>query len=250
MSGHSKWATIKRKKGAADAKRGALFTKLARQITIAAREGGDPEYNFKLRLAVEKAKSNAMPRDNIERAVRRGAGADKDNELEEIMYEGYGPHGIALLLQVVTDNRNRTLSDVRRLFTRANGNLGEAGSVAWQFEPRGHIIIETQGRSEDALFEIALEAGADDIQFSDGEAEIFTNPGDLQLVREALVARKLHITEFELVMVPKNTLALEPEDAVQILHLMENLEELDDVDKVYSNLEVTDEALAALEAAG
>ena len=147
MSGHSKWATIKRKKGATDAKRGALFTKLARQITIAAREGGDPEYNFKLRLAVDKAKANARPRDNIERAIKRGAGTDKDTLLEELLYEGYGPHGIAVLMQIVTDNRNRTIGDIRRLFTRANGNLGEAGSVAWQFEARGHIIIETQGQS-------------------------------------------------------------------------------------------------------
>ncbi|MFZ1237823.1 MAG: YebC/PmpR family DNA-binding transcriptional regulator [Anaerolineae bacterium] len=247
MSGHSKWATIKRKKGAADAKRGALFTKLARQITIAAREGGDPEYNFKLRLAVDQAKANAMPRDNIERAVRRGSGADKDTDLEELLYEGYGPHGIALLLQIVTDNRNRTVGDVRRLFTRANGNLSEAGSVAWQFEARGHIVIETQKLAEDKLFEIALEAGADDIQFADGEADIYTNPGDLQLVREALTKQHLHITVFELIMVPKTTLAIEPFDAVQVMHLMENLEELDDVTKVYSNLEVTDEALAAME---
>ncbi len=247
MSGHSKWATIKRKKGAADARRGALFTKLARQITIAAREGGDPEYNFKLRLAVDQAKANAMPRDNIERAVRRGSGADKDTELEELLYEGYGPHGIALLLQVVTDNRLRTLSDVRRLFTRANGNLGEAGSVAWQFDMRGHIAIETQGKAEDQLFEIALEAGADDIQFGDGEADIYTNPGDLQLVREALNKQHLHITAFEMIMAPKATVALDPPDAVQVMHLIENLEELDDVTKVYSNLEVTDEALAAME---
>ena len=247
MSGHSKWATIKRKKGATDAKRGALFTKLARQITIAAREGGDPEYNFKLRLAVDKAKANAMPRDNIERAIKRGAGTDKDTLLEELLYEGYGPHGIAVLMQVLTDNRNRTIGDIRRLFTRANGNLGEAGSVAWQFEARGHIIIETQGQSEDKLFEIALEAGADDIQFTDGEAEIYTNPGDLQIVREALTRQRLHITESELIMVPKTTIAIEPVEAVQVMHLMENLEELDDVTKVYSNLEVTDEALAAME---
>ncbi len=249
MSGHSKWATIKRKKGATDAKRGALFTKLARQIVIAAREGADPEYNFKLRLAVDKARANSMPKENIERAIRRGSGADKDVQLEELFYEGYGPSGTALLVEVVTDNRNRALSEIRRSFTRGGGNLGEAGSVAWQFEPRGHIVIKLNKVSQDQLFEWALEAGADDIQYGPEEADIYTNPKDFQIVREGLSQYPLEITEAELTMLPKVPLALDIKETVHVMQLMENLEELDDVIKVYSNLEITEEALAEMELA-
>ena len=249
MSGHSKWATIKRKKGVADARRGALFTKLARHIALAARDGGDPEYNFKLRLAIDNAKANGMPRDNIERAVKRGSGSEKDAELEEIMYEGYGPHGIAVLMEVVTDNRNRALSDIRRVFTRANGSLAEAGAVAWQFDSKGRIVVDASAQNQDKLFELALEAGADDIQFLDGDAEIFTAPTDLQAVREALSQHKLTITEAELTMSPRAIIALDPPDAVKVMQLLENLEDLDDVSRVFSNLDVTEEAMAAMEAA-
>ncbi len=249
MSGHSKWATIKRKKGATDAKRGALFTKLARQIVIAAREGGDPEYNFKLRLAVDKARANSMPKENIERAIRRGSGADKDVQLEELLYEGYGPNGTALLIEVVTDNRNRALSDIRRTFTRGGGNMGEAGSVAWQFEPRGHIVVKLNKVSQDQLFEWALEAGADDIQYGLEEADIYTNPADFQAVREGLSHYPLEFTEAELTMLPKVSMTLGVKDTVQVMQLMENLEELDDVTRVYSNLEITEEALAEMEMA-
>lgn len=249
MSGHSKWATIKRKKGATDAKRGALFTKLARQIVIAAREGADPEYNFKLRLAVDKARANSMPKENIERAIRRGSGADKDVQLEELFYEGYGPSGTALLIEVVTDNRNRALSDIRRAFTRGGGSLGEAGSVAWQFDARGHLVARLNKVSQDQLFEWALDAGADDIQYGLEEADIYTNPEDFQVVREALSKYPLEITEAELTMLPKVPLSLDVKETVQVMQLMENLEELDDVTRVYSNLEISEEALAEMELA-
>ena len=249
MSGHSKWATIKRKKGATDARRGALFTKLARQILIAAREGPDPEYNFKLRLAVDKARANSMPKDNIERAVRRGSGADKDVQLEELCYEGYGPNGTALLVEVVTDNRNRALSEIRRCFTRGGGSMGEAGSVAWQFDSRGHIVVKLGKIPQDQLFEWALDAGADDIQYGPEEADIFTNPEDFQAVREALSKYPLEFTDAELTMIPKLPLTLDSKTTVQVMQLMENLEELEDVTRVYSNLEITEEALAEMELA-
>jgi YebC/PmpR family DNA-binding regulatory protein len=249
MSGHSKWATIKRKKGAADIRRGQMFTKLARELEFAAREGGDPNFNFRLRLAIDKAKAENMPKDNIDRAIKRGAGTGEGaTQLEEITYEGYGPHGVGVVIQVVTDNRNRTVSDVRRALTRAGGSLGESGSVAWMFDNMGYITIPMEGLDEDRVFELALEAGAEDVQFTDESAEVYTMPEDLQSVRQAFQDAKLPMDGAEVSMIPKTNIALSPADTLQVMNLVEALEELDDVAKVYSNLEITDEALAAMEA--
>lgn len=250
MSGHSKWATIKRKKGAADAKRGQMFTKLAREIQFAARQGPDPNFNFRLRLAVDKAKAENMPKENIERAIRRGAGLDSDAaQLEEVTYEGYGPHGVALYIQVVTDNRNRTVSELRRALTRGGGSLGEAGSVAWLFDPKGYINVSLAGRpdAQDKVFELALDAGAEDVNFSDDSAEIYTALEDLPTVRQAFEDARYPIESAEMVMAPKTTISLSPAATLQVMNLIENLEDMEDVAKVYSNLDISDEALAQLE---
>ncbi|MGQ9489541.1 MAG: YebC/PmpR family DNA-binding transcriptional regulator [Anaerolineae bacterium] len=247
MSGHSKWATIKRKKGAMDAKRGQLFTKLAREIQFAARQGADPNFNFRLRLAVEKAKAENMPKENIERAIRRGAGLDNDAaQFEEVIYEGYGPSGVALYMQVVTDNRNRTVSEIRRILTRGGGSLGESGSVAWLFDNKGYIVISLEGRDPDKVFELALDAGAEDVQFSDGTAEIYTAPEDLQTIRQAFEDARYKIESAELSMVPKTTVSLDPAETLRVMNLIETLEDHEDVVKVYSNLDITEEALAQL----
>jgi YebC/PmpR family DNA-binding regulatory protein len=248
LSGHSKWATIKRKKASADAKRGQAFTRLAKEITIAAREGPDPDVNFRLRLAVDKARAENMPKENIERAIRRGAGLDKDAAaLEEVMYEGYGPHGIAFLVSVVTDNRNRSLADIRRAFNRAGGSMGAAGSVAWQFEQKSYFSLETEGRDHDTLFDIAVESGADDVVFSDNMVEIYAEPSDFQIIREGLQLRGLKIDTAELTMVPKTTVSLDEKQAFQNMTLISSLEEIDDVQDVYSNLDITDELMAKYE---
>jgi len=249
MSGHSKWATIKRKKGAADIRRGQTFTKLARELEFAAREGGDPNFNFRLRLAIDKAKAENMPKDNIDRAIKRGAGTGEGAaQLEEITYEGYGPHGVGVVIQVVTDNRNRTVSEVRRALTRGGGSLGESGSVAWMFDNKGYIMVPMKGLNEDKVFEAALEAGAEDVQFTDELAEVYTLPTDLQAVRQAFQDAKLPMDTAELSLIPKTYVSLSPAETLQVMNLVETLEELDDVTKVYSNLEITDEALAAIEA--
>ncbi len=249
MSGHSKWATIKRKKGAADIRRGQMFTKLARELEFAAREGGDPNFNFRLRLAIDKAKAENMPKDNIDRAIKRGAGTGEGaTQLEEITYEGYGPHGVGIVIQVVTDNRNRTVSEVRRALTRSGGSLGESGSVAWMFDNRGYILVPMKGLNQDRVFEIALDAGAEDVQFTDESAEIYTLPTDLQTVRQAFQDARLPMESAELSLIPKTYVTLNPAETLQVMNLVETLEELDDVGKVYSNLEITDEALAAMEA--
>lgn len=248
MSGHSKWKTIKRKKGAADSKRGALFTKLAREIQIAAREGGDPEYNFRLRLAVDKAKANSMPKENIERAVRRGSGAEQGEELLEVAFEGYGPGGVALYIEVLTDNRNRTVSEIRHALTRSNGAMGESGSVSWQFEQRGSITLPLKnGQDQDRIFEAALEAGAEDVEFGDGWAEIYTDPADLKVVQDAFRKGGFEIESSELTMKPKTLLTLDDKTSLSVMGLIEHLEELDDVTGVYSNLDVSEELLARME---
>ncbi len=247
MSGHSKWATIKRKKGAADARRGQMFTKLAREIQFAARQGGDPNFNFRLRLAVDKAKAENMPKDNIERAIKRGAGLDSDGaQLEEVTYEGYGPHGVALYIQVVTDNKNRTVSELRRALTRGGGAMGESGSVAWLFDQKGLITVAMAPKDQDKIFELALEAGAEDVQYGDGVAEVYTLPGDLQAVRQAFLDAKHRIEDAEVAMLAKTQVSLNPADTLQVLNLIEAIEELDDVVKVNSNLEISEEALAQL----
>jgi len=249
LSGHSKWSTIKRKKAAADAKRGQLFTKLGKEISIAAREGADPETNFKLRLAVEKAKAANMPKENIERAIRRGAGLDKGAAaLEEIIYEGYGPHGVALLIKVVTDNRNRSVADIRRWFNKLGGSLGESGCVAWQFEPRAYFTLAPNGMDEDQILEIAVECGADDVAFSDELVEIFADPADFQAVKESLEEHGLKLESAEITMIPKTTITLDKKQAFQNMNLISTLEELEDVQQVYSNLEITDELMEEFEA--
>ncbi len=249
MSGHSKWATIKRKKGANDAQRGKLFTKFAREIQLAAREGADPNFNFRLRLIIDKAKAQNMPKENIERAVKRGAGIGEDGQqFEEVNYEGYGPHGVALYIQTVTDNRNRTVSDLRRALSRGGGSLGESGSVGWLFENKGLITIPLEKLDQDRIFELALEAGAEDVQFGEETAEVYTEPQDLQAVRQAFQDAKLPLDNAELTMLPKTYVTLSPSDTLQVMNLLENIEDLDDVAKVYSNLDITEEALAKMEA--
>ena len=246
MSGHSKWSTIKRKKGAVDAKRGAIFTRLAREVQIAARDGADQEFNFKLRLAVDKAKAANMPKDNIERAIRRGAGLEQGEDLEETNYEGYGPGGVALFIEVLTDNRNRALSEIRYVLSRGNGALGESGSVAWQFEPKGFITLPMGTRDQDEIFEAALDVGADDVEFGDEMAEIYTEPGDLKIVQDAFRLRGFKLEDAELIMKPKVMVSLDLKETQSVMTLIENLEELDDVTGVYSNLDITDEMWESL----
>ncbi|MBI3764546.1 MAG: YebC/PmpR family DNA-binding transcriptional regulator [Chloroflexi bacterium] len=251
MSGHSKWSTIKRKKGAADAKRGQVFTRLAREIVMAAREGGgDPEANFKLRLAVDKARANNMPKENIERAIKRGTGEDKEGTaFESVMYEGYAPHGVALLIQVVTDNRNRSVSDVRRVLTRHNGSMGEGGSVGWQFARKAYFAIHSRDHSPEEIFEMAVEAGADDVITGEDSVEIVAPVEAFQAVRDRLAEAKIAPDEAELRMEPNAKMELPQAEAVQVMKVIEQLEELDDVQNVYSNLSITDEVMAAYEAA-
>ena len=248
MSGHSKWSTIKRKKGATDAKRGKIFTKFARELQFAARDGADPNFNFRLRLIIDKAKAENMPKDNIERAIRRGAGIGDDGMvLEEITYEAYGPHGVALLLQVVTDNRNRTISEIRRALTRGGGSLGESGSVAWLFDAKGYIMLPMDGLDEDMVFELALEAGAEDVVFGEDTTEVFTEPADFQAVRQAFEDANMPVDMAELSMIPKTYVSLDPAQTLKVMNLIETLEDVDDVAKAYSNLEISDEALAQVE---
>lgn len=247
MSGHNKWSTIKRKKGAADAKRGQVFTKIAKEIALAAREGADPEMNFRLRLVIDKAKGANMPKENIERAIRRGAGLEKGADLEEITYEGYGPHGVALLVQVVTDNRNRAVSDVRRQFNKLGGSLGEAGCVAWQFEPKAYFTVLPDDLDPDQAFDIAVESGADDITFSSDLVEIFAESAEFQAVREGLEEHGLEVQSAEITMVPKTTIALSEKETFQNMNLISALEDLDDVQQVFSNLDITDEIMERFE---
>mgnify|MGYP001067992749 CR=1 FL=1 len=248
MSGHSKWSTIKRKKEATDAKRGQIFTKFAKEIALAAREGADTDVNFKLRLVIDKAKAANMPKDNIERAVRRGAGLEKGDILEEITYEGYGPHGVALLIQVVTDNRNRAVADVRRWFNKLGGSLGEAGCVAWQFEPKSYFTLAPDDLDPDEIFDVAVEAGADDVTFGDDLVEIFAEPQDFQIVRAGLQGHGLELESAEISMMPKTTITLDERQTFQNMNLITTLEDLDDVQHVYSNLDISDEMMSKFEA--
>jgi len=251
MSGHSKWSTIKRKKGAADARRGQLFTRLAREISIAARQGGgDPEANFRLRLAIDRARANNMPKDNIERAITRGTGEGKEGEsLEEVFYEGYGPHGVALMIECVTDNRKRAVAEIRHVLTRFGGSMGETGSVSWQFNRMAYFSFPDDGVDQDKIFELAVEAGADDVTFEDGYVEITGSIENFKAISDSLGSVKIEPEEAGLRMVPTNEIELGPAETAQVLRVIEALEELDDVQNVYSNLRITDEALAQLEAA-
>ncbi len=250
MSGHSKWKTIKHKKAATDAKRGKIFTRLGRELTIAAREGGgDPDVNFNLRLAMDKAKSANMPKDNIERAVKRGTGELKGQDLTEVTYEGYAPHGVALLVQTLTDNKNRAVADIRRVLTRQGGTMADAGAVAWQFERKGYIAIAPDGVDEDNIFEIAVESGAEDVIFGDDMIEIYTELTYFQAVRQALEDSGIEFETSELSMIPQNTLQLEEKETLKVMGVIEALEDLDDTQQVYSNLDISDEVMDKYEAA-
>ena len=252
MSGHSKWSTIKHQKGAADAKRGVLFTKLSRDIALAVRDGGgaDPDMNFKLRLALDRAKSNNMPQDSINRAVKRGSGEGSDGEtLEQVTYEGYGPGGGAILLQAVTANRNRTAAEVRSAFNRGGGNLGESGCVAWNFELRGVVTIDIddEERAEE-LGLLAIDAGAEDIEVDEGVLEVYSPIESLQGVQKAIEAEGIAVRSAEMSMVPKATIALGDREAEQTLRLLDALEDLDDVQKAFTNADFPPEVLERYQA--
>ncbi|PJF27115.1 MAG: YebC/PmpR family DNA-binding transcriptional regulator [Phototrophicales bacterium] len=251
MSGHSKWSTIKRKKGAEDAKRGKIFTRLARDITIAAREGGgDENANPRLKLAIAKAKAANMPKDNIERAINRGTGKLIDGEaLEEFTLEGYGLEGVAFLIDVLTDNKNRTLSEVKRIFNKAGGSLASAGSVAWQFEQKGAIVLAGENLDFDEVFMVAAEAGADDVTNDDGTITVFTPREQFAAVEAALTAAGYTVEESELRWIAKNETEVPIEMAVANMKLMNDIEELDDVQGVASNLAISDDVIAAFETA-
>ncbi len=248
MSGHSKWAQIKRKKAKTDAERGKIFTKLIREITVAARQGGgDEEANPRLRAAIAAAKAANMPAANIEKAIKRGTGELPGVVYEEVTYEGYGPGGVALLIQVLTDNRNRAVAEIRHILSRHNGSLGEQGSVAWMFERRGVVTLKQQGLTEDDLMEIVLDAGAEDIQTSDESFEILCAPEDLEAIKQALENAGVSYESAEITMYPKSTVRVEGKEARQVLALLEALEEHDDVQNVYANFDIDEDVLEAVE---
>jgi YebC/PmpR family DNA-binding regulatory protein len=246
MSGHSKWAQIKRQKGVADAKRGQLFTKLGRELTVAARDGADPDLNARLRMAIQRAREANMPRDTMERAIDRGSGAGDGVSYQEITYEGYGPGGAAVLVHVMTDNRNRAAAEIRSTFSRNGGNLGETGCVGWLFDNKGVIAAEVDGLDADELALKAIDAGADDVQVGDESVEIYTDPHNLEPLRDALEAQGVQIAHAEMQMIPKTTVDLDGREAEQVYRLVERLEELDDVQDVYTNTEISDEVAARL----
>lgn len=249
MSGHSKWSTIKRQKGVADARRGQIFTKLAREIIVAVRESGDnPEGNFRLRLVIQKARDNNMPLDNIERAIKRGSGHAEGTSLVEMTLEGYGPRGVAILVKAVSDNRNRTLQEVRTIFYRNGGNLGEAGCVAWLFDSRGVITVETNGQDSEELALQAIDAGAEDVKIEKTFIDIYTKPAELEKVRKALEAKNITIASAELSMIPKSPVEVEEKAALQTLKLLDRLEELDEVQHVSSNVDFSDAILEKYQA--
>lgn len=239
MSGHSKWSTIKHKKAAKDARKGKLFTKLIKEITVAARMGGsDINSNPRLRTAVLTARANSMPNDNIDRAIKKGTGELEGVSYEEIQYEGYGPGGAAILAQVVTDNKNRTVSEIRRLFTKHGGNLGETGCVSWMFDKRGLITVEKSQVDEDRLMSVALDAGAEDVKEDEGIFEVVTQPEDFDRVKERLEREKIAIASAQITMVPKNTVTVDQKHVEQILKLTEELEDHDDVQSVSANFDI------------
>lgn len=247
MAGHSKWANIKHRKAAVDAKRGKVFTKLIRELTIAAKHGGgDPESNPRLRTAITTAKGQNMPNDTIDRAVKRGTGEIGGDEFHEISYEGYGPGGSAVLVRALTDNRNRTVADVRRIFTKHGGNLGESGCVAWMFDMKGRIAFEKDQVDEDQVFEIALEAGADDVRTEDNELVVVTPPELIEEVKTAIQEAGLSFESAEVTMIPQNSVKIEGKDAEHMIRLMEALEDSDDVQNVYSNFDVPEDLIESL----
>jgi YebC/PmpR family DNA-binding regulatory protein len=246
MSGHSKWATIKHKKAALDAKRGKAFTRLIKEIQIAARSGGDPDGNPRLRTAILAAKNVSMPSDNIKKAIMRGTGELEGGQIEEVMFEGYGPGGAAVLVSVATDNRNRTVSEIRHMFSKNGGNLGEQGSVAWMFERKSQIVIEKEKATEDQLMNIVLEAGGEDLRDSDETWEVISEPSSHEAVVEALQKAGIPTESAEIAMVPKNLMRLEGKNAQGMMKLQDALEEHDDVQNVYSNFDVDEKEVEAL----
>jgi YebC/PmpR family DNA-binding regulatory protein len=242
MSGHSKWHTIKHKKGAADAKRGRVFTKIIKEITVAARVGGgDPNGNPRLRTVVAAAKAANMPKDNIDKAIKKGTGELPGVSYEEVSYEGYGPGGVAVLVQAVTDNRNRTLPEIRHLFSKYGGNLGESNCVAWMFEKKGYIVVAKSSVAEDALLELVLESGGDDVREDGTNWEVLSPPERMEQVREAIAGKGIGVSTAEVSMVPKNTVKVEGKKAQQVLNMMEGLEDHEDVQNVWANFDI-DEA--------
>jgi YebC/PmpR family DNA-binding regulatory protein len=250
MSGHSKWSTIKRKKGAIDSARGKLFTKLIKEVTLAARlGGGDVEGNARLRTAVLAAKEVNMPKDNIERAIKKGTGElEGGAAYEEVTYEGYGPAGVAVIVEVMTDNKNRTVAEIRHIFSKHGGNLGENGCVSWMFDKKGSIILDKKTVGEDALMEVALEAGAEDVRDQETEWEVITDPAAFEAVRKAIDDKKWKYIEARVGMIPQNTIRMEAGKAEQMLKLMEKLEDNDDVQNVYANFDIPDEIMEKLNA--
>ena len=249
MSGHSKWSSIKHKKGAADAKRGKLFSKLSRAIIVAAREGGpDPAANLALQNAIEKARSYSMPKDNIERAVAKGSGSDAEgSSYETVVYEGYGPEGVAVLVEALTDNRNRTASDVRQVFAKHGGSLGATGVVAWQFERRGVVLVPADGVDEEELVLAVADAGADDVDLDGSTYQVTSAPEELRAIREAIESAGISVETAELSMVPKTTITIADEStAKRVVHLVEGLEEVDDVQDVYANFDIAETILEAV----
>jgi len=247
MSGHSKWSSIKHKKGAADAKRGKIFTKLIKEITVAARlGGGDADGNPRLRSAIQAAKAENMPKDNIERAIKKGTGELEGTSYDEVNYEGYGPGGVALMIECLTDNKNRTVADLKHIFDRHGGSLGEPGCVAWMFEKKGMIVFDKDKVDEETLFNMALENGADDVNEEDSEFEILTSLADFEAVKKAFDDAGLKYTVAEVSMIPQNTVKLEDKKAEQMLRMMEALEDNDDVNNVYANFDIADDVMEAI----
>jgi YebC/PmpR family DNA-binding regulatory protein len=249
MSGHSHWATIKRKKGAADAKKGKIFTRIAREIVIAAREGGgDPGMNVRLELAIDKAKAANMPKDSIDRAIKRGTGEDKEGvNFEEILYEGFAPNGVALMIECMTENRNRTVAEIRHILTRSGGSLGDPGSVSWQFDRMTYFAIPSDAYDFDTVFEAALEAGADDINEDDGVIEIIGAPNTFGAIADQLSKANIKPDESGIRFMPKQEVSLGVEQTIKVMRAIENLDELDDVMNIFSNLDITEEALQSME---
>lgn len=250
MAGHSKWSNIKHRKSKQDAQKGKIFTKLAREIIIAAKEGGgDPEGNFKLRIAIEKAKSNNLPNENIARAIQKGVGGGDESNYETIVYEGYGPGGVAVMLDIMTDNRNRTAGDIRHIFSKNGGNMGETGCVSWMFDRKGYLALERDkySGSDDDLLLIGLESGAEDIKTEDGLIEVFTSPDDFMDVKKALEEQGLEFDEAELSMIPQNTVLVEePDQAKNLIKLIDAFEDHDDVQNVYANFNIPDKIMENL----
>jgi len=251
MSGHSKWHSIRHKKGALDAKRGKLFTKLIKEITVAARTGGgDADANPRLRTAILKAKEANMPKDNIEKAIKKGTGELEGYDLEEIIYEGYGPGGVAIMIDTLTDNRNRTTAEVRSILTKSGGNLGENGCVSWIFEKKGVITFDAAKYDETAVMEVALDAGADDVQGDGRHWEVTTTPANFESVKNAFIGKNMEINMSDIMRVPKTTVKLDEKTATKVLSLMEKLEDNDDVQDVASNFDIPDEILQSVEHEG